>query len=266
MGSNWLLGYSHTTASAGEYIWQVNGSVAAMSQIACSYLENGIDAIVVPYNPGERCEILLAGLKDAEDKTGRKIIKIFTYSPDVADTKEARKSAEDYTKHVKEKGADFLFVFHSKVEELLDKHTKRIDRLPDYLYMIRENQMIPGLSAHMPEVVIYADQNEYDVESYIQIYNCMGFLMQVEIEYIHKVIWAAKKPVMAIKPMAAGRVTPFVGLTFAYATLREEDMVVCGAFTPKEAAEDAEISLAAIERRPPGTEGRPSPEKTSIMK
>jgi len=50
--------------------------------------------------------------------------------------------------------------------------------------MIRGFGMIPGLSAHMPEVVVYSDKNEYDVETYIQIFNCMGFLMQVEIEYV----------------------------------------------------------------------------------
>ncbi|TFH06517.1 MAG: hypothetical protein E4H09_00030, partial [Spirochaetales bacterium] len=106
----------------------------------------------------------------------------------------------------------------------------------------------------------------YDVESYIQLYNCLGFLMQVEVEYIHKVIWNAKKPVMTIKAMAAGRTSPFVGLTFSFSTIREKDMVTVGCFTPHEAVEDVEIGLAAIERRPPVLEGRASPNKTSIMK
>lgn len=141
-------------------------------------------------------------------------------------------------------------------------------RLPDYLKMIRDNDMIPGLSAHMPEVIVYCDNNEYDVETYIQIYNCMGFLMQVEIEYINKVIWAAKKPVMTIKPMAAGRTTPFVGISFSYNTLREKDMVTVGCMTPAEAKEDIEYGFAAIERRRPDLEGRNSPGKghSSIIK
>ena len=88
----------------------------------------------------------------------------------------------------------------------MDKGAQHIDRLPDYLEMIRDHGMVPGLSAHMPELVVYSDANGYDVETYIQIYNCAGFLMQVEVEYIHRVIWNAKKPVMTIKPMAAGRV------------------------------------------------------------
>ena len=266
MGTNWLLGYSHSTASAGEFILQTNGNIEAVSKITQAYLNNGIDALLVPYSGDQRCETLFNGIKDAEDKTGKHMIKIITVNPDVSDTKEARKSAEDLIKQSKSYGAEFTLIFHGATEQLLDKHTQRIDRLPDYLSMIRDNGMIPGLSAHMPEVIIYADNNEYDVETYIQIYNCMGFLMQVEIEYIHRVIWNAKKPVMTIKAMAAGRVTPFVGLTFSYSTIREQDMVVCGAFNPGEVYEDAEIALAAIERRPPGVAGRPSPAKSAIMK
>ena len=66
--------------------------------------------------------------------------------------------------------------------------------------------------------------------------------------------------------MAAGRCSPFVGLTFSYATLRPCDMVTVGCLTPEEAMEDLEIGMAAIERRPPDLAGRNSPNKTSIMK
>ena len=107
--------------------------------------------------------------------------------------------------------------------------------------------MIPGLSCHMPELIVYSDLNEYDVETYIQIYNCAGFLMQVEVEYINKVIWTAKKPVMTIKPMAAGRVSPFVGLNFSWHTIRPIDMITVGCLSPEEAEEDIEISRAAFE-------------------
>ena len=64
---------------------------------------------------------------------------------------------------------------------------------------------------------------------------------------------------MMIKPMAAGRVTPFVGITFNYATIRERDMVVIGASSAGEVHEDVEIARAAIERRKPDLEGRGSP-------
>ena len=103
------------------------------------------------------------------------------------------------------------------------------------------------------------------METYIQLYNPMGFLMQVEIEQVSRIIHRAKKPVMTIKPMAAGRCSPYVGITFAYATLREQDMVTVGCMTPDEADEDIEIGLAAIERRLPELEARSSPNKTAVL-
>ena len=75
----------------------------------------------------------------------------------------------------------------------------------------------------------------------------------------------ARKPGMTIRRMAAGRVSPFVGLTCAYETIRPCDMVAVGCLTPREADEDIEIGMAAIERRPPRLNGRDSPHKTPIM-
>jgi len=71
--------------------------------------------------------------------------------------------------------------------------------------MIRDRGMVAGLSTHMPETPVYADESGLDVETYIQIYNAAGFLMQVEVDWVHRVIHEARKPVMTIKPMAAGR-------------------------------------------------------------
>ena len=86
---------------------------------------------------------------------------------------------------------------HGKIRDI-DKYTK----------MIREREMIPGLSTHMPEAVTLSDATGADVETYIQIYNAVGFLMQVEADWVMRIIKRAKKPVMTIKPLAAGRLLP----------------------------------------------------------
>lgn len=262
IGTNWILGYSHTSVSADAMIQGRFASREAIAQILEAYLEYGIDAVMAPLSGSE---LLLEGIKLAEDRTGKRIIRIDTPIINVNDSKAAREDARAVIRKSRDAGSTFCLPHHSSVEQLVCKNTKTIDRLSDYLSMIREEGMVPGLSAHMPELVVYSDANAYDVETYIQIYNCMGFLMQVEVEYIHNVIRGAKKPVMAIKSMAAGRVSPFVGLTFAYATLRDCDMVAVGCFTPDEVHEDVEIAMAALERRAPNLEGRASPQKTDIM-
>ena len=261
IGSNWLVGYSHTSTASDNMIksHHTRESIAEMIE---TYLQYGIDAMMglMVQSP-----ILVDAAKLAEDRTGKKVILIDTPLINVDNNAAARKEAEDIIKASKAAGSTFCMPHHASAEQLVCKNTRTIDRLPDYLKMVRDNDMIPGLSAHMPELIVYSDLNNYDVETYVQIYNCLGFLMQVEVEYIHKVIHNAKKPVMSIKSMAAGRVSPFVGITFSYNTLRECDMVTVGAFTPNEIHEDVEIAMAAIEHRAPKIEGRNSPKKTDAM-
>ena len=262
-GSNWIFGYSHTSTAADNYIKSLNANRDAIADMLGTFLRHDIDAAVLGVCRGQFAQ---DGVKLAEDRAGRKMHIFDTITPNMDDNTLARQEAEQLIADSAKAGATFCLIHHQAAEQLVNKNKQTMDRLPDYLSMIRDHGMIPGLSAHMPELVLYADQNEYDVETYIQLYNCMGFLMQVEIEYIHKVIWNAKKPVLSIKPMAAGRCSPFVGITFSFATLREQDMVCVGCMTSEEAEEDIEIALAAIERRPPDLEGRSSPNKTVIMK
>jgi hypothetical protein len=193
------------------------------------------------------------------------IIMIDTPTINVEDSAAARKEANDLIVKGAKVGSSFCLPHHTRVEMLMDKGKEEIRRISDYLSMIRDAGMIPGFSAHMPEIIIYSDQRGYDVETYIQIFNCLGFLMQIEIETIGRIIHSAKKPVMTIKPMASGRCTPYVGLTFAFSALRPIDMVTVGAFTPDEVHEDVEIARAALEHRFPNLARRSSPAATQTL-
>ena len=263
MGTNWLLGYSHTGPAADNMIKARHSDPKNVAAVADAYLQYGIDAMMAPDCSAD--SPLEQGLRMSEERSGRKIIRIVTPALNVDDTAEGRAEAEKLVKKCAEDGATFCLIHHMACEQLINKNRQTMDRLPDYLDMIRRHGMIPGLSAHMPEVVQYADRNEYDVETYIQIYNCMGFLMQIEVEGVNSIIWNAKKPVMTIKSMAAGRCTPFVGLTFSYTTIRDCDMVTLGAFTPDEVHEDVEIALATLEHRHPLLGKRSSPAPSSIL-
>jgi len=263
IGTNWIVGYSHTGHAADMDIRTTNKTVEDVFPIYKTFTDYGIDAVLGVTSIDQ---ILVDSIKYFQDKTGKKLIQIDTPWINVDDTKEGRAEAERVIKNSAKAGSTFCFPHHSSVEQLVNKNKRTIDRLPDYLSMIRDNGMIPGLSCHMPELIIYSDQNEYDVQTYIQLFNCMGFLMQIEIESIIQIIHNAKKPVMTIKPMAAGRVSPYVGLTFNWNVLRPQDMITVGVKTFWEAYEDIEISFAAFEKRLPDLEGRSSPNKTDIIK
>jgi hypothetical protein len=131
----------------------------------------------------------------------------------------------------------------------VDRCTREIRHMAQVTKMIRERGMIPGLSTHMPESILYADETGLDVETYISLYNSMGFLMQLEVDWISRIIHDAKKPVMTIKPMAGGQLRPYQGLSFVWNTIRNQDMVTVGTLTPREAEECVEMSLSILEGR-----------------
>ena len=264
-GTNWMAGYSHTGAAADRFIKDFHSQPGNTANVYRTFLNNGIDATMGCFQAGHGPSVL-AAMHQAEEEVGQKMIIIDTPGINVDDNAEGRAAAQKAIKASKELGATFCMIHHGSAEQLVNKNLKAMPRLPDYLDMIRQNGMIPGLSAHMPELILYSDANEYDVQTYIQIFNCMGFLMQIEIESVYQIIMNAKKPVMSIKPMAAGRCSPFVGLTFNFSVLRDCDMVTCGCLNADEAEEDIEFARAAIERRAPVIQGRTSPNKTDIIK
>lgn len=259
IGTNWMLGWSHTGLAADNMIKRRYADKEPFKAMLEAYLSHGVDTIMAPFSLSPAAPELVKAIRETEDKTGKGIIIIDTPAINVDDNHDARQEAYQKFKYSKEIGAKFVLIHHASAEQLVDKNKREIKRIDDYTKMIRDLGMIPGLSAHMPELITFSDDNGYDVETYIQIYNCMGFLMQVEIETVAGIIHNAKKPVMTIKSMAAGRVTPYVGLNFSWATLRDCDMVTVGAFTPEEVHEDVEISMAAFEHRYPEIEKRSSP-------
>ena len=254
MGTNNIMGGSHRTKARDMHIKGIfNGNAEAVAEVIEAYLTYGVDTIIGCLAKSPH---VIKAFKLAEDRTGKKIHHVELGVFDTADNPQARAEAEACIKQAASVGCEVYLPLHTCVERLLDKQTQTIPRVSDYMQMIRDNGMIPGLSAHMPEVIQYADANEYDVETYVQIYNAAGFLMQIEIETVHRIIWNAKKPVLTIKPLAAGHLNPFVGLSFVWNTLRPQDMVAIGCMTAQEVHEVVEISYAAMEHRLPNVEGR----------
>jgi hypothetical protein len=258
IGSNWFLGWSHTSAAKDKFIkgYHDRDSVA---EILTTFLEYGVDAVMGPMS-----EQLEEAVQEAEQRTGKGIIRVLTPHFNIlADGPEESEPERVFDK-AKALNATFCMPHQSMTDALIDRMYHRIRDIDVYTKMIRERGMIPGLSSHMPESVVYADQTGADVETYIQLYNAAGFLLQVEADWVMRIIQNAKKPVMTIKPLAAGRLLPVVGLAFVWSTIRECDMVTIGTTTPAEAREVVEISLDLLERRMPEYELQRTRSKSSL--
>ncbi len=258
VGSNWFLGWSHTSLAKDNFIkeYQTRERIIAMLSV---FLDYGIDAVMAPLSSH-----LDDSLREVEQRTGKKIIRIYTPEFDLNPDAPAVDRAEAVFDRCAKLGATFCMPHQSVTDALVDRRAGVIRDLELYTRMIRARGMLPGLSTHMPETVIYADRMGADIETYIQIYNSAGFLMQVEVDWVMRIIREAKKPVMTIKPLAAGRILPVVGLAFVWNTIRDQDMVTIGTTTPDEAREVVEISLDLLNRRLPDNELQETRSKKSL--
>jgi len=258
IGTNWFLGYSHTSQAKDQFI-KAFQSRERMAQILATFVEYGIDAVMGPLS-----DHLEGAIRDAEQRTGRPIVRILTPGFGLVPGGPAQEEPEAVLDRTKKLNATFCMPHQVVTDALVDRRDRVIRDIGRYTKMIRDRGMIPGLSTHMPESVVFADSTGADVETYIQIYNAAGFLMQVEVDWVMRIIGNAKKPVMTIKPLAAGRLLPVVGLAFVWNTIRDQDMVTVGTTTPEEAREVIEISLDLLNRRMPDNELQRTRSKASL--
>ena len=162
IGCNWISGFSHQGPAKDEQIRQKHSNLENTVDIFTTFLEEGVNACLGLFGVDKD---LHKAVLMAQEKTGKEMIIIDEPVLNMEDSPSARREAEAEIKRCAQRGAKICLPLHSCVEQLLNKGTKTMDRLPDYLAMIRDAGMIPGLSAHMPEVIQYADLNEYDVET-----------------------------------------------------------------------------------------------------
>lgn len=260
IGSNWFLGFSHTSQAQDSFItsYQTPERVAAMMRV---FVEAGCDAVM----SGRHNDLMREALDRVEQATGREIIRIVTPHFNLRPGGPPEMEPERVFDACREEDrATFCMPHQCMTDALVDRRDKVIRDLGAYTAMIRERGMLPGLSTHMPETVVYADANGDDVETYIQLYNSLGFLMQVEVDWVMNIIREAERPVMTIKPLAAGRLAPAAALPFVWSTIREEDMVTVGCLTPEEARECIEISHDVLARRGPQVQLQKTRSKASL--
>jgi len=258
IGTNWFLGFSHTSRAKDQFIRDLQ-TPERIADILCTFLEYGVDTVMGPASP-----LLRDAVQIAQDRTGKELIVILTPHFNIKPGGPPENEPERQVDYCKELGATFCMPHQCVTDALVDRLVRKIRHIDYFTKLIRERGMIPGLSTHMPESIIYADGQNADIETYIQIYNAAGFLMPVEIDWIMKIIHQAKHPVMTIKPLAAGRLMPIVGLSYVWRTIREQDMVAIGTTTAEEAREVIDLSLQLIGGQLPGAELQQTRSKKSL--
>lgn len=241
-GSNWVLGFSHTSAAKDRFIKEYFNTPQKIADVLEVFAKYGCNAFMSGYHPMVR-----AALDEVQERTGVEMLWVQTPGYDFPPDQDRWKRAADEAKAT---GATFCFPHQCVTDPMVDRAGRALmPLLQEHLAYVRELGMIPGLSSHTPESIYCSDACGADVETYITPYNAAGFLCQVETDWVCNIIRGAKKPVMSIKPLAAGRLLPPTGLAFVWNTLRDCDMVTLGCMSPYEAEESIELSLAYLEKR-----------------
>ena len=265
VGTNWFLGYTHCTHAKSKSTERIVTNTQSIADIIEVFLNYGVDTIMCPHTT----TCMFDAIKEAEQRSGRKMVIIstpsFTTTPrtpfDGFDLAEAARILDDMAA----KGVSICMPHTSTTDVMVDKCTRQVRQMDVLCRMIRERGMLPGLSTHIPETVVYADESGLDVETYIQPFNLMGYLMQLEVDWVGRLIQNAQKPVITIKTMAAGQIRPYQAMVFTWNAIRDCDMVTVGTMAPEEAQELVEMSLEILERRPVLGELQKTRSKSTVL-
>jgi hypothetical protein len=245
IGTNWFLGYTHSTEAKDRFVMRTIKKRKAIADVLEAFLKRGVDTVMCPTD-----EVMYDAVREAQDRTGSRMIVVATPTFEVNERTAAEgfdldevRTALDYEL---KNGAAICLPHSCVTDMMLDKCTRQLRQMDTLCAEIRQRGMIPGLSTHAPETVVYADETNLDVETYIQLFNPMGFMMHVEPDWGAKIINEAKKPVMVIKSMAAGQIHPFQAMTFVWNVIKSNDMVTVGTTSPEEADDIVNISLGVL--------------------
>ena len=256
IGSNPFGGFSHISAARDKWLRKYF-TVERICEVLEACTARGLNAFVSGAVPKFH-----EAMKMQEDKTGRKIHWFCT----PGGGGEAGATIEQEIDWASKHDVDFIMPHPCWTDLHIHPEENEITGFDDIIKQVRDLGMIPGVSTHRSETVVICDTRPYDVEVYIQIFNVAGFLMPVETDWMTRVVQNAEKPVLCIKPLAAGRVLPPTGLKWTFDNCKPVDVVACGFMSVEEADEDIDIALEILTGKPRDGQLAVTRSKKGIMK
>jgi len=256
IGSNPFFGFSHYSQARDEWLRQYFTD-DRIYEVMAYCAEQGLNGFVSGYYDRVR-----PILDRVERSTGVHINWFATPGgiPGGWDTwKEDIKRCADA-------GAEFLLPHQCYSDNACHRDEGVIVGFSEIFAYARELGMRPGVSSHTPETIVTCEKAGYGAEVYIQPLNPIGFLCQVETDWMENLFQQTPKPFICIKPLGAGRVLPPTGLRFVYSAIKPIDTVCIGMMSVQEAKEDIAIARAILEGQRAQTELQATRSKAYLKK
>lgn len=226
-GSNPFFGYSHFTRSRDMWMRRYFTDDRIKEVMTKAY-EFGINCILSGIQ--ER----LYGIIEELESEGREMHWICTPGGSISEVREGIEWCGDHNVKI-------CMPHQNYTDNNLVPSEDKLIGYDEIAGLIRDEDMIPALSTHRPETVVVMDRAGADVETYVVPFNSIGFLSNVEVEWVRRVITNSRKPIIVIKPLAAARLTPEVGLPFVLRNIKDKDAVAIGFSNCMEVEEDVGI-------------------------
>ena len=221
-GTNPFLGISHFTQSRDMFLREFF-TVDKIAEVMGYVLEEfGVNCCL----SSPRDEIYEA-INIVEKDIGERFIWLCTPS-----TRGTAKALEpDIFKQIQwcaDHGVSVCMPHRDYTDAYMNSASMTIEGIPEITTCIRDLNMIPGLSTHYHHAIRISQVQKYDVPVIIQPLNTLGFQSDIEVNTLVKTIQSTEIQIINIKPLAAGRLLPEVGLPFCYNSIKKNDFVACG--------------------------------------
>lgn len=234
IGTNSLLGWSHTSKGRDEWIRRTfTAQRVAEILIHCARL--GATGVVGPIFPR-----LIEAL-DLARAMGAKITWVSTTTPN-------KDTFREQIAQIKAAGSPICF-FHGAWMDRWPVVDGRLEGLEDHIATIREAGIIPGTAVHNGERLSLITSLGYDFAAYLVPVNKAGLHMNPDRETVLQAVASANRPVVAIKPLACGRFDEDMPSEWLQWTLERPNVVAAtvGIMNEDEATEDVAAARAIFE-------------------
>jgi len=224
-GSNPFLGYSYRSAAHDRWQRRVF-TPQRISEVLEKCLEVGINTVASNY---DEARTMPRTLELLEKRTGIRMQWIaYTHGGEGFQRESIGMIAADGASACYIQGGVVDSQFHyNYVGHLVPDRGDTLDKVVEWLALIREKGMVPGLGTHQPYIIRQAEARGYDLGFYTTSLNFLGIYCQYHAAVM--AINETRRPVLAIKTLGGGlKTSPPDGLTCALTSLKPTDLVAVG--------------------------------------
>ncbi|MHA1733294.1 MAG: hypothetical protein ACTSU5_15210 [Promethearchaeota archaeon] len=240
-GTNPFLGISHFTVSRDLFLKEYFTADRVVEIMSYLQEEFGVNAVI----SSPRDEIAQA-IEKVEEETGERYQWLCTPSNSRVTARGLERDLHQQIQWCADNGVAVCMPHRSYTDQHMVVAEGRIDGIEDYLAQIRDLGMVPGLSTHYYETLKIVKKRDYDVSLVVQPVNTLGFQSNIEVNTLANIIRSFDRQVIAIKPFAAGRLLPEVGLNFTLNNIKENDLVAMGVDNIQNADYDCQVALGIL--------------------